>query len=142
MNNIPALMPDQPSMPRAVPNGTILCSFLNWPGKRYGTAPGNPPERPANPSPQDQFEALGSTGHVAFLLALLQTNSSVTPAGVRGLVNLSSSALMAVTMRRWLGAPNRLGNVLVLILACTVLVFSSTVKVPVYASEPVAAMAS
>src|SRR5262249_49342419 len=57
-----------------------------------------------------------SIDHLIDHLARRHTMFSVTPAGVRGFVNLMSSAPMDVTTRRWLGAPIRFGNVLVSIL--------------------------
>ena len=63
--------------------------------------------------------------------ARFHTNSSVTPAGVRGFVNLISSAVMDEIIRRWLGAPTRFANVLVSTFAWIVFVLSSTVYVPV-----------
>src|SRR5262249_37578306 len=56
------------------------------------------------------------SGHSAVrsdYFARFHTNSSVTPAGVRGFVNFISSAVMDEIMRRWLGAPTRFANVLV-----------------------------
>ena len=43
--------------------------------------------------------------HLRGYFARFHTNSSVTPAGVRGFVNFISSAVMDEIMRRWLGAP-------------------------------------
>ncbi len=63
--------------------------------------------------------------------ARFHTNSSVTPAGLRGFVNFMSSAVIDVTIRRWVGAPTRFGNVLVSTFALIVLVLSSIVYVPV-----------
>ena len=48
------------------------------------------------PDYDELLKALCAGGH----LARLHTNSSVTPAGLRGNVNFISSAVMAVTIRR------------------------------------------
>jgi hypothetical protein len=62
--------------------------------------------------------------------ARFQTNSSVSPDGVLGLVNLSSSAVMDVIIRFCSGPPIRFANVLPSTLAVTVLFASSTAYVP------------
>jgi hypothetical protein len=65
-----------------------------------------------------------------YSFARFQTNSSVSPDGVLGLVNLSSSAVIEVIIRFCSGPPIKFANVLPSTLAVTVLFASSTEYVP------------
>ena len=65
-----------------------------------------------------------------YSFARFQTNSSVSPDGVLGFVNLSSSAVIEVIIRFCSGPPIKFANVLPSTLAVTVLFASSTEYVP------------
>ena len=89
-----------------------------------------PKKRSSPAHPQGRRGGKTSGQRIDHSFARFQTNSSVSPDGVLGLVNLSSSAVIEVIIRFCSGPPIKFANVLPSTLAVTVLFASSTEYVP------------